>query len=212
MNFTLTETQRQELNLRSNVNMRSHTQTHIGSWDRVKCLSAHHRWHCWTTCWRWHSTNKKGEEHRLEEENGFKNNNKKKRKKIQAKLLIFPTIALCFASVTAASVCERLVLCAGTTETSVPIVFRGGQYKAEWKSPLLSWSSSFSPQHVSNKYVSLNRNRFHLHSIYYIHMFVCFWTWEERAQTNCMYFVPFFCLLPSLFFYFFYYNPFPFTI
>lgn len=36
------------------------TQTQPGRWDGVKYLSAHYRWHCWTMCWRWHSTKQRG--------------------------------------------------------------------------------------------------------------------------------------------------------
>lgn len=51
--------------------------------------------------------------------------------KNQGKVVYFSPITLCLTTVRAASVCERLISCADTMETSVPLLFSGGQYKAE---------------------------------------------------------------------------------
>lgn len=100
------------------------------------------------------------------------------------------TVELCVGSDTAQSreerrleeeiwfffcVCVRAAVFWGSSWlTPVPIVIRRGQYKAACSETILYSvdPSLFSPpphlQPVSNKYVPQNRNRFYLHSIYYL--------------------------------------------
>lgn len=61
-------------------------------------------------------------------------------------LFIFPTMTLCLRTAWAVTVCEKPFCCVGSCDLSVPIIFSGGQYKAEWLTSgrMPRWNSTSS--------------------------------------------------------------------